>query len=135
MELKRALKQAEKYGRMIDPRDVIEGNEHLCRIQCQGCGKIPMKLKIKECSKCHSIICDNCYAIGMTTLEDKFFHKWHEQRDDSFFTSIQASPDCPVCKKTLNREKCDTKKIKKVVQKLRFKHICYEANIGIKRSH
>ena len=47
--LKKCLSKAEKYGRMIDPKNVVEGMEYLRHVQCQGCGKIPLKLNIKEC--------------------------------------------------------------------------------------
>ena len=51
-ELKKDLRQAEKYGRMIDPKEVIEGAEFISTVLCKGCNKISLKLNIKECKKC-----------------------------------------------------------------------------------
>ena len=45
-ELKKVLMKAEKFGRMIDAKDVIKGAEHVSKVLCKGCGKIPLKLNI-----------------------------------------------------------------------------------------
>ena len=63
-DTKKVLRRAEKHGRMIDPNDVIEGHEYLHHVLCGGCGRIPLKLSIKECENCQSIVCDSCFYAG-----------------------------------------------------------------------
>ena len=48
-ELRKSVRQAENYGRMIDPKDVVEGAEFVSTVLCKGCNKISLSLDIKEC--------------------------------------------------------------------------------------
>ena len=45
--LKKLMSDAENFGKMIDPKDVIEGKEYLDAVQCKGCGMIPATKSIK----------------------------------------------------------------------------------------
>ena len=45
-ELRKDIRSAEKYGRMIDPGEVVEGAEFLSMVLCKGCNKIPINQKI-----------------------------------------------------------------------------------------
>ena len=58
---------------MIDPKDVVRGLEYLSHVLCAGCGRIPLKLNLKECDKCRSIICDDCFHKGKSANEDLFY--------------------------------------------------------------
>ena len=74
--LNKSLEKTEKYGRMIDPKDVVEGQEFLNHIQCKGCNKIPLNLtSLKECKSCKSVICYNCYHVGATSNEDEYYDR------------------------------------------------------------
>ena len=59
--LRKDVRVAEKYGRMIDPNELVEGAEYLYMVLCKGCNKIASRLNVKECIKCKSIICEKCY--------------------------------------------------------------------------
>ena len=48
--LKKCLNKAERCARMIDPKDLVEGHEHLENILCKSCKKIVLTTTIKECS-------------------------------------------------------------------------------------
>ena len=48
--LKKCLNKAEKCARMIDPKDIVEGREHLDKVLCKSCNKIALSPTIKECS-------------------------------------------------------------------------------------
>ena len=71
-ELETVLRRADKYGKMIDAEEVIEGKEHLKDVHCGACRKIPLKLEIKECINCKVLICDKCYLREKTRMEDAF---------------------------------------------------------------
>ena len=60
-ELRKDVRVVEKYGRMIDPNELVEGAEYLYMVLCKGCNKIASRLNVKECIKCKSIICEKCY--------------------------------------------------------------------------
>lgn len=60
-ELEKVLNRTQKYGKMIDPNELVEGSEYLKDVLCAACGKISPKLVVKECKSCQSIICDMCY--------------------------------------------------------------------------
>ena len=51
-ELRKDVRQAEKYGRMIDPNEVVEGAEFISTLLCKGCNQISLKLDIRECKNC-----------------------------------------------------------------------------------
>lgn len=87
-ELKKALKNASKYGRMIDPKHLVDGHCHLADVQCKGCGKIQLKNSIKKCEKCNSIICDYCFKIGMTAIDDDFYQKVQDGFGEDFLSSV-----------------------------------------------
>ena len=78
-EVNKIVKKTSTHGLMIDPKDVIEGQEFVKDVKCQACGKLPLKLDIKECKGCRSIICEMCYLVEYTELEDNFLE--HELDD------------------------------------------------------
>lgn len=69
-EINKTLNNALKYGKMIDERDLVQGREKLHHVQCKSCRKIPISLDIRKCKSCQSIICNNCYSIAYTEMED-----------------------------------------------------------------
>ena len=82
-ELETVLKRTQKYGKMIDPKELVEGTEYLKDIMCAACKKISLKLDVKECMSCKSIICDMCYMGIKMKLEDDFLQE-EVQADSSF---------------------------------------------------
>ena len=48
-KLEKMMARIQKYGKMIDPSEIIEGQEYLQIIQCHICKKIPPTLTIREC--------------------------------------------------------------------------------------
>ena len=75
-ELKQRLKQAEKYGRMIDPDLLVEGREHVAAMSCHACGKLPTSPKyIKSCTSCNAIICKWCQISADAEIDDCVFDK------------------------------------------------------------
>ena len=69
-DLKKDLKCANKYGRMIEPSEILEGAEHMTTLICKGCNKIPINLDIEECENCKALICQKCFQHGITRLND-----------------------------------------------------------------
>jgi len=132
-DIKKALKKAEKYGRMIDPKDVAEGQEYLKHVLCAGCGKIPLKLNIKECENCSSIVCDSCFYAGQTANDDSFFQKMQDGIDEDLFDSIRGFIDCPACHQALSRRRRNKNHAKMAAQKLNFTQKCTQSLCGSKR--
>lgn len=48
-ELRKNLRVADKYARMIDSKDVIEGKEFMAAVICKGCNKIPLSMNMTQC--------------------------------------------------------------------------------------
>ena len=99
-ELRKALKETDKYERAIDPVQVVEGNQNLANCLCKDCNKLPLQLITRQCSSCKSLICNGCYARGMTDVMDTFLEGIQNQDGDDSeggLASMQVLPDCPVC--------------------------------------
>lgn len=94
-QLQKVMRHTMKYGIMIDPDDLVEGQEQLCHLLCGSCGKIPPKTDIKECKNCMQIICDKCYKLGLTANDDEFLQKCTEGLGEDYMDYIRVLPDCP----------------------------------------
>lgn len=81
-EIEKQVRIAEKFGKMIDPNEVIEGKEHLDSLTCGGCKMIPARQRLKECSKCQAIICDKCYYLAKTEIEDANYDREKQYIDE-----------------------------------------------------
>ena len=124
VEVNKVLKQARKYSKMIDPKEIVQGKEYLHDVLCQSCGHIPINLNIKECVTCKSIICDKCYLYQTRKLDDALLDCHTECTNTTSIQSIAAFPRCPICTNNLKRLKIDGKKVQTAIQNMTFKHTC-----------
>ena len=72
-QLCQIIRKADKYSTMIDPKDVVEGQEHLCSVLCKACDKIPLNLCVYKCRHCKSAICRKCFLASLLETKDKKF--------------------------------------------------------------
>ena len=82
-ELNKLIGKVERYGRMIDPKDLVEGSYCLKDVQCQGCQKISIMINdIRECIKCKKIICHKCYQIACFKIDEAMVDQIQENLEE-----------------------------------------------------
>lgn len=110
---------------MIDPSEVIEGRECAASVTCGGCKMIPARLRLSECSKCQTVICDKCYYLAKTEVEDASFDRENEDlEEDELLKCLNIIADCPSCMQPLDRNKRSKKETMPVMNSLKFRHKC-----------
>lgn len=69
------LRYAEKYGRTIDPAELLNSSDELEKITCKACNRIPVHKRLAACNKCKSNICEKCYQLAMSEFDDLMIDK------------------------------------------------------------